>query len=54
MGNATNARTVGASITLLSGIMFGMSALVTVAFGYALIAVVVLAAAEYLLFPWKR
>lgn len=39
MDNATTARTAAASSTLLvSGIMFGISALVTLAFGCALIA----------------
>lgn len=104
MDNVTTAKTAGASTVLVSGIMFGVSMLATLAFGFALltdpsriadawvwvrglplavqlglwaiflpwmvalwtwslplavgirvaIIVVVLGAAEYLLFPWKR
>jgi hypothetical protein len=38
MNNATPAQAAGGSTMLVSGIMFGISALVTLAFGYALIA----------------
>jgi uncharacterized membrane-anchored protein len=38
MNNATQAQTAGASTLLVSGLMFGLSVLVTLAFGYALIA----------------
>ena len=104
MNNTTQTQPIGNSTLLVSGLMFGISALVTLAFGYALIAdpsrltdawvwvrslplvvqivlwliflpwmaalwvwtlpltlwvrvlivVVILGAAEYLLFPWKR
>lgn len=38
MNNATAAQGTAASTLLVSGILFGISALVTVAFGYALLA----------------
>jgi hypothetical protein len=38
MNDATTAQTTAASTLLVSGIMFGISALVTLAFGYALLA----------------